>query len=95
MLPIDKNVMGIFPHNANKIFALDAIAGPCESCNVEFARVLCSNVPGESGILWHAISGQRRRCLPLDPARDVPSKEIEAAYVCTYFKRGAENDKRK
>jgi len=45
MMPIDKSVEGIFVHNGNEFFALDVIPSSCESCSVEFARLLCNNVP--------------------------------------------------
>src|SRR5260370_225557 len=38
----------------------------CEICDVEFARLLCSNVPRELGVLWHALPGQVTRCLRPD-----------------------------
>jgi hypothetical protein len=42
MMPIDNNVMGIFPYDADEFFALDVMQGACESCDVGFARLLRS-----------------------------------------------------
>lgn len=42
MVPIDKNVVGIFTYASNKFFALDAHQRACEICDVEFARLLRS-----------------------------------------------------
>jgi hypothetical protein len=40
MMHIDRDVVGIFAHEANEFFALDLGRAACEICDVEFARLL-------------------------------------------------------
>jgi hypothetical protein len=42
-------------HKPYEFFALDSNRAACEIRGIEFARLLCSKVPPESGIPWHAL----------------------------------------
>jgi len=61
MMQISGNVGRIFTHLADEFFALDAMQRACESCAVEVARFLCSNVPQEPAVPEHTQPGHATR----------------------------------